>query len=132
MNEITEIRMAGAHNLKAPGRDLQPVKRDMLHMLTPAHADAVLEACDLLFAALLAYEGGKFREHKATDAVTLVEARLEAGQAEGVVTALFHGQLGALLLTAAEAAPIAFYGLTKASPGLAILDRVNRWKSRNR
>ena len=124
-NEMTEILDAGARSLKPAGFDLLPVKREMLRLPTDA-ADLVLDACNMLFAAILAYEGAMWDIEHATDAVTLVSARIEAGRARGVVEALFFGPTAQLLLTAMDRAPIAFYAMTEASPQLAIIDRCNR------
>lgn len=123
--ELTEILDAGARALKGPGLELMPIKREML-LLSPDNADLVLDACNLLFAAILSYEGALWDIEQASDAISLVSARLEAGKAEGVTNALFHGSTAALLLTAMDRAPIAFYAMAEASPALRIIDRCKR------
>jgi hypothetical protein len=121
-SEMTEILDAGARSLKQPGLDLLPVKREMLR-LPHDHASLVLDACNLLFAAILSYEDAVWGSENARDALALVSARIEAGRARGVVEALFFGPTSQLLLTAMDRAPIAFYAMSEASPDLKILDR---------
>ena len=120
--ELTDILDAGARGLKGPGLDLMPVKREML-LLPTDQADLVLDACNLLFAAILSYEGAQWDIEHSPDAVSLVSARIEAGRARGVIEALFFGPTAGLLLTALDRAPIAFYALAEASPDLRIIDR---------
>ena len=120
-SELQQILDAGAKALKQPGLALMPVKREMLHMTDP-QADLVLDACNLLFAACLSYEGAQWNINQAQDAVSLVNARLEAGRAKGVVEALFYGECFALLWAAMDRAPIAFYALSEASPDLRIIE----------
>jgi hypothetical protein len=121
-SEMTEILDAGARSLKQPGLDLLPVKREMLR-LPHDHASLVLDACNLLFAAILSYEDAVWGSENARDALALVSARIEAGRARGVVEALFFGPTAQLLLTAMDRAPIAFYAMSEASPDLKIIDR---------
>jgi hypothetical protein len=123
--ELLEIASAGAKGLKQPARELMPIKREMLDMNDHA-AELVLDACYMLFAAILSYEGALMTQRKAKrhdDAVTLVQARIEAGRAEGVVCSLFYGPCAQLILEAMNRAPIAFNGLAKGSPKLKIIDR---------
>jgi hypothetical protein len=122
--ELTDILDAGAYALKQPGLELLPVKRDMLRLPT-AEADLILDALNLLFAAILAYEGAQWAIKSATDAITLVSHRIDAGRALGVVEALFYGPTRELILIALDRAPIAFYALAQASPDLHIIDRCN-------
>jgi hypothetical protein len=122
-SEMTEILDAGARSLKQPGLDLLPIKREMLRLPTD-HADLVLDACNLLFAAILSYEAAMWDVEKAEDALALVSARIETGRARGVVEALFFGPTASLLLTAMDHAPIAFYAMAEASPDLRIIDRI--------
>jgi len=89
--ELEEILDAGARSLRGPGLDLLPIKRSMLRT-DDRTAGLVLDACNLLFAAILAYEGALWDVKAAPDAVSLVSARLECGRAEGVVNALFLAQ----------------------------------------
>lgn len=123
--ELEEILDAGARALKPAGHAILPIKRDMLR-LTDDDASLVLDACNLLFAAILSYEGAQWAIKTATDAIALVTARMEAAKAEGVVNALFYGSTAPLLLTAMDHAPIAFYAMAEASPGLHIIDRCQR------
>lgn len=123
--ELTEILDAGARALKGPGLELLPVKRDMLALPTE-QADLVLDACNLLFAAILSYEGATWDTNEATDPVQLVSARISAGRARAVVEALFFGPTCDLLLTAMNRAPIAFYAMSEASPDLHIIDRCTK------
>lgn len=125
-HEITQIREKGARVLKQPGRDLMPVKRDMLLLLPDDEAALVLETCELLFAASLAFEDARIRERKAADAVSLAEARMTAGIAEGTVLALFYGPTVHCILTASSMAPIAFYALAAVSPKLQIIAKCDR------
>jgi hypothetical protein len=120
--ELEEILDAGARSLRGPGLDLLPIKRSMLRV-NDATAGLVLDACNLLFAAILAYEGALWDVKAAPDAVSLVSARLECGRAEGVVNALFFGPTRDLLLLAMDHAPIAFYAMAEASPDLRIIAR---------
>ncbi len=120
-NELIEIAAAGARGLKEPGQHLMPVKREMLGDAT--EPELVLEACHMLFAAILHFEAAQWAIKYATDPVTLVSARMEAGRAQGVVESLFFGPTKALLVTAMDRAPIAFYALSEASPKLSIIDR---------
>ncbi len=112
--------MAGAKALKAPGMELQPVKVEML----PADcAELVVQACDMLFAALLEYEGGLWGEKHAKDAVGLVTARVATGRANAVIESLFFGPTSHLFWIALDRAPIAYCGLAAASPAQNIIDR---------
>jgi hypothetical protein len=124
-NEMAEILDAGARALKQPGLDLLPIKREMLRLPTDA-ADLVLDACNLLFAAILAYEGAIWDIEHSNNPLALVSARIERGRARGVVEALFFGPTAQLLLTALDRAPIAFYAMSEASPDLHIIDRCRR------
>jgi hypothetical protein len=124
-NELQEILDAGARGLKGPGLELMPIKREMLRLDNPT-ADLVLDACNLLFAAVLSYEAAQWNINHATDALSLVNARLEMGRARGVVEALFYGECYNLLFTAQDRAPIAFYALSEISPALHIIDRFKR------
>jgi hypothetical protein len=121
-NELTEILDAGARALKPAGRDLMPIKREMLN-LPPDQADLVLDACNLLFAAVLSYENGQWKIRHADNPVDLVSARIEAGRALGVVEALFYGPTRALFTIAMNRAPIAYYALSEAAPDLKLIDR---------
>ena len=120
--EISDIMQAGGKGLKQPGLDMQPVKRDMLR-LPDEQCDMILAACNLLFAAALEYENGLWAQDHAKDPVSLVQARMQAGRAEGVVEALFHGPCAQLLYIALDRAPIAYYELSKSAPELHIIDR---------
>lgn len=123
--ELQEILDAGARALKPAGSELMPIKREMLQL--PAdHADLVLDACNLLFAAILAFEAAQWTISHPTNPVELVKARIEAGRAEGVVNALFYGPTASLLLCAMDRAPIAFYAMSTAAPDLHIIDRCQR------
>jgi hypothetical protein len=123
-NELQLILDAGAKGLKPAGLELMPVKREMLH-LSDIDADLVLDCLNLLFAACLSYEGAQWTIERATDPISLVAARIEAGRAIGVTESLFYGPTRGLLWTAMDRAPIAFYALAKASPDLRIIDRTN-------
>jgi hypothetical protein len=121
-NELSEILDAGARALKGPGLQLLPVKREMLH-LPDDQCDLILDTLNLLFAAILSYEGALWAIDNAEDAISLVSARIDAGRAQGVVEALFYGPTRHLILTAHDRAPIAFYAMALASPTLHIIDR---------
>jgi hypothetical protein len=121
--ELQQILDAGAKALKQPGLELMPIKREMLALPTDA-ADLVLDACNLLFAACLSYEGAQWTIDRASDPIQLVQSRIEQGRALGVVESLFYGPTFALILAARDRAPIAFYALAKSSPALRIIDRV--------
>jgi hypothetical protein len=120
--ELEDILDAGAKALKPPGLELLPIKRNMLR-LPDDQANLILDACNLLFAAILSYEASQWIIKTAPDAITLVSARIDAGRALGVVEALFFGPTRALLLAALDCAPIAFYAMAQASPDLRIIDR---------
>ncbi len=120
--EIAEIMQSGGRGLKAPGHALQPVKAEMLK-LPDDQASAIVQTCDLLFAACLSYEDGLFIVEGAKDAITLVTGRMKAGRAKGVVEALFYGPTAKLLMLALDRAPIAYYELSETSPDLNIIDR---------
>lgn len=122
--ELQDILDAGAKALKQPGLELMPVKREMLR-LDDATSDLILDACNLLFAAALSYEGAQWQIKTATSAIDLVSARIEAGRAIGVVESLYFGPTNKLLWMALDRAPIAFYALSEASPDLRIIDRFN-------
>src|SRR5207342_1809107 len=81
-SELQLILDAGAKGLKPAGLSLMPIKREMLH-LADIDADLVLECCNLLFAACLTYEGAQWAIARATDPISLVAARIEAGRALG-------------------------------------------------
>jgi hypothetical protein len=123
--ELEQILDAGARALKVPGLELMPVKREMLG-LSDDLADLVLDACNLLFAACLAYEGAQWNISHATDPLSLVTARIEAGRADGVVRSLFHGSTVPILLLAMDRAPIAFYALAESSPRLQIIEKCKK------
>jgi hypothetical protein len=124
-NELSDILDAGARALKQPGLDLMPIKREMLRL--PAdQADLVLDALNLLFAAVLSYEGAQWQIKTASNAVDLVTARIEAGRATGVVESLFYGPTYHLLHIAMDRAPIAFYALAQSAPDLHIIDRLHK------
>jgi hypothetical protein len=120
--ELQDILDAGAKALKPAGLELMPIKRDMLRLDGPT-ADLILDACNLLFAAALSYEGAQWRIKTATSAIDLVSARMEAGRALGVVESLYFGPTRALLAIAMDRAPIAYYALSEASPALNIIER---------
>ncbi len=122
-NELTEISTAGAKALKQPGMELQPVKIEML--LDEPAAILIVQACDMLFAALLEYEGGLWAEKRAKDAVALVTARVASGRANAVIESLLwpKGTVARLLYIALDRAPIAYSGLAAASPTQNIIDR---------
>ena len=123
--ELDEIMAAGARGLKGPGLSLMPIKREMLNLPDDV-AELVLAACNLLFAAILNYENAHWQIKTATDPISLVAARIDAGRAEGVVCSLFHGPTANLITTAMHHAPIAFYAMTEASPHLHIIERLNK------
>lgn len=124
-SELEQIMTAGAKSLRLPGLALLPIKREMLAAtgLPPHETELVLDACNLLFAAILSYEYGLFAQRNPTSAIELIEARIKTGSAEGVVNSLFYGPTADLLLTAMNLAPIAFYAMSEASPNLQIIDR---------
>lgn len=117
-----------ARGLSDVGRELLPVKPSMLSELPDDVQAPCLEACEMLFAAILSHEDGLLGARRAKGAVELVTARMAAGHAEATVAALFNGPAGFLLLAAADAAPIAFYAMCCAAPQLHIIDRVRQQK----
>ena len=123
--ELEEILNAGARALKPAGLELLPIKREMLQLRDDL-ADLVLDACNLLFAACLSYENAQWQITHANDPLTLVTARIEAGRADGVVRSLFHGPTAALLLTAMDRAPIAFYAMSETAPNLRIIEKCTK------
>jgi hypothetical protein len=123
-SELQAILDAGAKALKQPGIELMPIKREMLALPDDA-TDLILDACNLLFAACLSYEGAQWTIDRADNPVELVSARIEQGRSIGVVESLFYGPTAALLLAAHDRAPIAFFALAKSSPDLRIIDRVS-------
>lgn len=124
-SELEEILDAGARALKPAGIELLPIKRAMLRC-DDQTAHLILDACNLLFAAILAYEAALWDIKTAPNPVALVKSRLEAGRAEGVVHALFHGSTAPLLIAAMNHAPIAFYAMAEASPTLNLIQRIQR------
>lgn len=122
-NELRDIMDAGAKALKGPGIGLQPIKRDML--TGTVDPDLILDACNLLFAACLSYEGAQWQIKHAASAIDLVSARIDAGRALGVVESLFFGPTINLLWTAMDRAPIAFYALSESAPDLRIIERLS-------
>lgn len=125
-SELEEILDAGARALRPAGLDLLPIKRAMLKAFPLEQQNLILDACNLLFAAVLAHENALWQIGHASNPLDLVAARLEAGKARGVVHALFYGQCAPLLVAAMNHAPIAFYAISEASPTLDIVGRVNR------
>lgn len=122
-SELSEILDAGARALKPAGIELLPIKREMLHGLDLNQQDLVLDALNLLFAAMLSYEAAQWEINHAGNALQLVKGRMEAGRAMGVVEALFYGPTRELFATALDRAPIAYYALSEASPDLKLIDR---------
>ena len=120
--ELSEIFEAGAKALKPPGVDLQPVKREMLR-LSDSEADLVLQACDMLFAALFEYEDGLWKEQNARNSVELVTGRVSIGRASAIIESLFFGPTAKLLWIALDRAPIAYCGIARVSPSQNIIDR---------
>jgi len=120
--ELTDIYEAGAKALKSPGVDLQPVKREMLR-LSDSEADLVIEACDMLFAALFEYEDGLWKEQNARNSVELVTGRVSIGRANAIIESLFYGPAARLLWLALDRAPIAYCGIARISPTMNIIDR---------
>lgn len=121
-SELSEINLAGGKELTPQGADLQPVKVYMLQL--PEHEAAlVIDACNMLFAALFEYEDGLWGEANARNATELVKGRLKVGSAQAVVESLFYGPTAALLYIAMDRAPIAYSGLARISPQLNIIDR---------
>lgn len=125
-----ELHMIGANarGLSTEGRDLMPIKPDMLAHLPADVVAPCMEACQLLFAAILVFEGAVIDGGKAVDALSVVTARMNAARAEGTVAALFKGPTAELLFVVCEAAPIAFYAMASAAPKLRIIDRLKSIK----
>lgn len=126
--ELTEILQAGARGLKPAGTALLPIKPEML---PHPDRDLILEALNLLFAAILSYEAAQWTIGRVNNPVDLVTARIDAGSALGVIEALFYGPTRQLFALAMELAPIAYYALSEASPDLHIIDRTIRRQFRN-
>lgn len=120
--ELFDILDAGARALKPAGIELLPVKREMLR-LPDNEADLILDALNLLFAAILAYEGAQWNIKTAPDAISLISARIEAGRALGVVESLFFDRVANLFHIAMNRAPIAYFAMAEASPTLNIINR---------
>jgi hypothetical protein len=122
-NELDEIG-AKARVLTERGRALLPVKPDMLFYVPAAERDAIMAACELLLASCLQYVDAQLKEQSATNAIDIVAARIERGQADGTVTALIFGQTRMLLLAACQHAPIAMHAIMQSVPELDILKRL--------
>jgi hypothetical protein len=127
VNIKAELNLIGANarGLRGPGRELLPLKEDMLMGLPPVERAAVLEAVELLFAAVLQFVDAQIREQQAIDAVGVVAARIDKGQADGTVTALVRGSTRDLFIVACEQAPIAMHAIIETSPELAIRQRLS-------
>jgi hypothetical protein len=121
--ELRAILASGAKSLKGLGLELMPIKRAMLR-LDPEQADLVIDCCNLLFAAILQYERSQWTIKTATDPFQLIIARMEAGNARGVVESLHYGPTAKLLWLAMDRAPIAYYSMTEASPDLHLIARL--------
>ena len=126
VNTRQELILIGskARGLSKPGKELMPVKIEMLRGLAPWEAQIVMEACELLFAAILQFVDSELKEQRAADAIAVVQARLERGQADGTIRALLHGPTRHALLVAAKLAPIAFHAIMQISPELQVKDRL--------
>jgi hypothetical protein len=130
VNSITQTKFelsqigALARGLKPAGLDLMPVKPDMLASVPEPLRVPCMEACELLFAAILSHEGALIAAARAVDAISVVTARMDAARAEATVAALFRGPTADLLFVVCEAAPIAFYAMTEAAPRLKIIARL--------
>ena len=117
---------ANARGLKGPGKELLPLKRDMLAALPDDAACMVLEAVELLFAACLQFVDAQLLEKDAFDAITLVKARIDRGQADGTIRALLHGPTKQLIQIACQHAPIAMHSIIQICPELALRDRLTK------
>lgn len=121
----TELNLLGANvkGLKGPGRDLMPLKPDMLAMLPPEQATIVMDAVELLFGASMRFVAAQINEATAAGAVELVSARIDRGQAEATCIALLH-DCAVPLYVACECAPIAMYAILHLAPELRLEDRL--------
>ena len=124
--ELQQILDAGAKALKPAGLELMPIKRDMLTGLLDHERDLILDACNLLFAACLSYEGARWTIDRANNPLELITARIDAARAKGVIESLFFGPTVNCLLAAMHLAPIAFYALAQSAPDLLIIDRCTK------
>jgi hypothetical protein len=129
--ELEQILDAGARSLKPAGIEMLPIKREMLFngpfpICSPENLDLILDALNLLFAAILSFENAQWNISHATDPLQLVNARIESGRARAVVESLFFGPTRHLLLTAMDRAPIAFYAMSTAAPDLHIIEKCQK------
>ena len=130
VNTRFELNLIGtnARGLKGPGRELMPLKPDMLNLPDDETA-MVMEAVELLFAASMRYVGAQIAEATSTEAVNLVAARIGRAMAEGTCTALIHGETAVLLILACERAPIAMNAILQVCPELNLRDRLAQRRS---
>jgi|SRR5579859_984222 len=132
----SELNLIGANarGLKGLGRELLPLKPDMLG-LPPAEAAIVMDAVELLFAAILQYVDSQLAERAGTDqqdSIAIVKARIDNGQADGTIRALLHGPTKTLLQVACEHAPIAMHSIISVCPELNLRDRLLLNRPENR
>ncbi len=125
VNARFELNLIGANTrgLKGPGRELMPLKPDMLSSPEP-ELSMVLEAVELMFEASMRYVGAQIAERVAEDAVSVVAARIAKGMADGTCTALLHGPTADLLAKACEQAPIAMHAILLICPELDLKTRL--------
>lgn len=116
---------ANARGLQDRGRAILPLKPQMLRM-NPFDTVLVMDAVELLFAALLKYIQAQVDEKRAWDAIAVAEARLAKGQADGTLRALLHGDVRQLFVVAAQQAPIAMHAIFQMAPELKLAQRLAR------
>lgn len=133
VNTRNELNIIGANvkGLKQPGRDLMPLKPDMLN-LPPEPTAMVMDAVELLFSASMRYVAAQINEGNAVGAVDKVAARIERGQAEATCIALLAGRCVLPLYLACERAPIAMYAILHLVPELDLENRLKEAMEKHR
>lgn len=126
VNIQTELRQIGsnARKLSDKGRAILPLKPRMLGSLPPWERDVVMDTVEILFAAILRFVDAQIAEQRANDAVDVVAARLERGEADGTCSALICGSARPVLLLAARIAPIAMHAIIETAPELDLKERL--------
>jgi|SRR6516164_8555290 hypothetical protein len=117
---------ANARGLKEPGKQLLPLKPDML-ALPYDQSMIVMDTVELLFAAIIQFVDSQMAEETASelrDSIALVKARIDRGQSDGTIRALLYGPTRQALRIACEQAPIAMHSILQISPELRLLDRL--------
>jgi|SRR5215471_7005682 len=122
---------ANARGLKGPGKDLLPLKPDMLD-LPYDQVMIVMDTIELLFAAILQFVDSQIAEKYAAnfgDSISLVKARIDRGQSDGTIHALLYGPTRFAITTACEHAPIAMHSILQIAPELKLIERLRIYKT---